>query len=230
MRPPVPITVAGGRALPEESTVTVALAISVVVRLGPLRSVGRNSLTLPLTVTLSPTRTVGRELVKTKMPSDVAGSASGVGPGRKKPLDRLAVTMPGTPATSVSRSGLMWPPPWISRISRSVSTLADVIDAVPSAAAGRGTTAMRRARLDATKTASAAAPALNRVRNIGHSRPRRVGSADGDVSGQRSEHGRWRAQDATGWGRVGRANSALRYPPCAKPTGWSIGWPVWRIM
>ncbi len=79
MRPPVPTTVAGGNALPEETTATVGPPISVVVRFGPLRSVGRNSVTLPLTVTLSPTATVGTELVNTKMPSDVDGSASGLG-------------------------------------------------------------------------------------------------------------------------------------------------------
>jgi hypothetical protein len=41
---------------------------------------GRNSATFPLTLTESPTLTeVGAEDVKTKMPSDVASSASGDG-------------------------------------------------------------------------------------------------------------------------------------------------------
>ncbi len=40
---------------------------------------GRNSATVPLTSTESPTLTVGAELVKTKMPSEVASFVSGDG-------------------------------------------------------------------------------------------------------------------------------------------------------
>ncbi len=78
VRSPAPIRVSGS-ALPLDRTVIVGLPpICVVVRL--LTSPpGQNSETVPLTRMESPTRTVGLELVKTKIPSDVAALLSGFG-------------------------------------------------------------------------------------------------------------------------------------------------------
>src|SRR5262245_24869038 len=79
IRPPWPITVAGGSALPLESTATVrpGAPTSVVVRLSNAEDVGRqdgeqpgrNSATVPPTSTESPTATAGAAAVKTKIPS-----------------------------------------------------------------------------------------------------------------------------------------------------------------
>src|SRR5262249_37848317 len=73
-----------------------------------------NSATWPFTRTASPTATVGAALVKTKMASEVAGSASGSGSWRKKPLPVRAVTMPATLATAWPTFGERWAAPWIS--------------------------------------------------------------------------------------------------------------------
>ena len=79
-RPPVPTTVGSGSKLPLESTFVVGLPeSSVVVRLPVVAPPGRNSCTRPRTLTESPTETLGADEVKTKMPSEVAGSASGLG-------------------------------------------------------------------------------------------------------------------------------------------------------
>lgn len=80
-------TAAAGTALPLERTVTVGLVISVTDWLPVETPPGTNSETVPLTVTESPTATFGVELVKTKTPSLVAGSASGFGSWIQKPLD-----------------------------------------------------------------------------------------------------------------------------------------------
>jgi len=69
-----------GSGLPVLTVTMTGLTISVVVRfVRPSLPPGRNSDTVPPTFTESPTETVGAPLVKTKMPSDVASSLSGVG-------------------------------------------------------------------------------------------------------------------------------------------------------
>ena len=80
IRPPIPITVAAGSGFPCESTVTFGETSSVVVRLAVVAPPGRNSPTVARTRTASPIVTdVGALLVNTKIPSDVAGSVSGLG-------------------------------------------------------------------------------------------------------------------------------------------------------
>jgi hypothetical protein len=80
IRPPIPMTVGTGSTLPLERTVIDGETSSVVVRFVEDVPPGRNSETLPLTVTLSPTLTTeGATLVNTKIASDVASSASGLG-------------------------------------------------------------------------------------------------------------------------------------------------------
>src|SRR6476659_456154 len=96
MRPPVPITVGAGSGLPVESTATVGEASSVVVRFPLETPPGRNSCTRPVTRIESPTFAAGADEVKTKMPSEVAGSASGFGSCIQKPFVLLAVTIPRT--------------------------------------------------------------------------------------------------------------------------------------
>src|SRR5690349_18374513 len=96
-RPPVPTRIGVGVGLPDDKTLTVGEPISVLLR---PPAPGRNSLTVPLTSTESPTFTVGAVDVKTKIPSDVETSASGLGSCIQKPFDFLAVTMPGTFPTS----------------------------------------------------------------------------------------------------------------------------------
>lgn len=102
-------TVAAGTALPLETTVTVGLVTSVTDWLPVETPPGTYSETVPVTVTESPTAALGAELVKTKTPSLVAGSASGVGSWYQKPLDepyvRTPVTMPGTSVTFVPARG-----------------------------------------------------------------------------------------------------------------------------
>jgi hypothetical protein len=88
MRPAAPMIVTG-IAAPGPPGVTTGLTISVMVRLSNALLPGshegvqpaRNSWTRPLTVTAVPTVAAagGAELVKTKMPSEVAGSVSGAG-------------------------------------------------------------------------------------------------------------------------------------------------------
>src|SRR5262245_22809391 len=99
MRPPLPITTADGSGLPEESTATLGEDSSVVVRLPFVALPGRNSWTRPLTRTESPTTVVGAELVKTKIPSEVAVSASAFGSCIQKPFELRAVTTPRTLTT-----------------------------------------------------------------------------------------------------------------------------------
>src|SRR5437016_5304006 len=108
-RPPRPITTGVGTGDPFGTTSTVSATISVTVRLAKSRSLGgqltaqpgRNSLTVPDTVTLSPTATGGTAFVKTKMPSEVRSSASGIGSCMVNPLWRTAVTTPGTLVTAI---------------------------------------------------------------------------------------------------------------------------------
>src|SRR5205823_6266781 len=52
--------------------------------------------------------------VKTKMPSEVAGSESGLGYCRLNPFVRFAVTIPGTFPNVCPRRGETWAAPWIS--------------------------------------------------------------------------------------------------------------------
>jgi hypothetical protein len=79
-RPPVPTTVAAGSGFPLERTVVVGVLSSVVERFGLDEPPGLNSVTKPFTFTASPTFTDdGADDVKTKMPSDVASSESGLG-------------------------------------------------------------------------------------------------------------------------------------------------------
>src|SRR5690349_6578658 len=87
--PPTPMTTGAGRAAPVDTTVTVGLPISVLDRLLAAPP-GRNSLTRPVTSTLSCTAAVGAEPVNTKMPSLVAGFASGLGSWIQKPLPDTA--------------------------------------------------------------------------------------------------------------------------------------------
>ena len=113
-RPPVPTTVAGGSGFPEESTVIDGEPeSSVVVRFPVDAPPGRNSWTRPLTLSASPTLTVGVDEVKTKMPSEVAGSESGLGSCIQKPLVLFAVTVPRV-VTVWPLSGEMCDAPWMS--------------------------------------------------------------------------------------------------------------------
>ncbi len=113
--PPSPITTGAGSVLPLERTVTVGVESSVVVRLPVEEPPGRNSCTRPLTRTESPTSAVGDEEVKTKMPSEVAGSASGFGSCIQKPLPLRAVTTPSV-FTIWPASGERCAAPWTSWI------------------------------------------------------------------------------------------------------------------
>jgi hypothetical protein len=86
-----------GSGFPVESTVTLGEPeSSVVVRFPVVAPPGRNSCTVPCTRTESATATAGAELVKTKIPSEVAGSESGLGSCIQKPFVLLAVTIPRT--------------------------------------------------------------------------------------------------------------------------------------
>ncbi|MDQ0931830.1 hypothetical protein QFZ49_001737 [Streptomyces turgidiscabies] len=111
-------TTGAGTALPLETTVTVGLTISVTDWLPPAAPPGTNSETVPVTVTESPTATVGLELVKTKTPSLVAGSASGAVSSIQKPRDepkaRTPVTIPATSVTFWPASGDRRVVPWMS--------------------------------------------------------------------------------------------------------------------
>ena len=111
--PPMPTTVGAGRTLPEDWTVMDGLTISVVVRFVLPEPPGRNSETVPLTRTASPTATSGAELVKTKMPSEVAVSASGAGSWIQNPLPDFAVTMPVVTTVCVL-NGDVWVAAWMS--------------------------------------------------------------------------------------------------------------------
>ena len=80
-----------GKALPTESCTTVGAVISVAVNMAGL-PVLVNSVTAPVTCTLLPTTAAAGgadEEVKTRMPSDVAGSPSTPASGvcRKKPFE-----------------------------------------------------------------------------------------------------------------------------------------------
>ncbi len=114
-----PSTSAGGRALPEDSTVHCGFFSSVTVWLALSSPPGRYSLTTPLTRTWSPTRALGVvEPVNTNRPSLVRGSASGSGScsqkPRAEPCERTPVTIPGTPATGLPLSGEIRVVPWMS--------------------------------------------------------------------------------------------------------------------
>src|SRR5215212_3402101 len=85
-RPPAPTTVGAGSGLPLERTTTVGAPSCVVVRFVEPAPPGRNSATVPVTDTASPTETAGADDVNTKMPSDVASSASGAGSCIQKPF------------------------------------------------------------------------------------------------------------------------------------------------
>jgi len=108
-------------ALTALNATTLPLLLLISVR--PL-----NSTTEPSTFTKSPTFTVGVADVKTKMPSDVAGSASAVASGscRKNPLFFFAVTIPVVrmllPAT-----GDAAPLPWISCIGVGATSLSAIV-------------------------------------------------------------------------------------------------------
>ena len=83
-RPPAPMTIGAGRALPDDTGMIVnGATISVIVKLA---LAARNSETRPLTRTRSPTLTSAAgfddDPVKTKIPSDVAASTSGFGSWR----------------------------------------------------------------------------------------------------------------------------------------------------
>src|SRR5918996_3470977 len=122
-RPPSPITVGPGSVLPVETTVTAGEVISVCVRFVLEEPPGRNSVTSPLTSIESPTSTTGAEEVKTKRPSEVAGSASPSGSSMKKPFETVAVTMPATRDTGSPSSGERCAAPWISWISSGGATV-----------------------------------------------------------------------------------------------------------
>ena len=77
---PEQVAAAADRAQGLEGLPSIDDVNSVVVRLAVDAPPGRNSCTRPLTLTLSPTATLfGADDVKTKMPSDVASLASGLG-------------------------------------------------------------------------------------------------------------------------------------------------------
>ncbi len=115
VRPPIPTTVAGGSAFPDERTVTDGPVISVVVRLALAAPPGRNSATVPLTRTASPTDTAGAELVKTKIASEVASLESGSGSWIQKPLPDVTVTIPVVFSVLPAR-GERCAAPWMSWI------------------------------------------------------------------------------------------------------------------
>src|SRR5687768_7794909 len=102
-------TMAAGSVLPLELTVTSpASVLSSCVRL-------KNSVAVPLTVTKSPTTAeVAVFEVKTKMPSEVAGSVSAPASAvwRKNPFALRAVTMPVV-VTSWPKYVVARPLPWI---------------------------------------------------------------------------------------------------------------------
>src|SRR5687768_10699259 len=77
----------------------------------------KNSVAVPVTVTASPTVTAGKPPTKTKMPSEVFGSASTVASGScmKKPFDLRPVTTPEV-VTPCPLKGEIRPLPWISLI------------------------------------------------------------------------------------------------------------------
>ena len=117
-RPPGPISVgASGVVLPVTST--VAPVISVVVRLVLVAPPERNSSTVPSTSTVAPSTTsaAGAELVKTKIPSLVARSASGSLSCIQNPLVLRRVTTPGTSTTACPSSGERCAAPWMSWIA-----------------------------------------------------------------------------------------------------------------
>src|SRR5439155_19274883 len=122
MRPAVPATIADGSGLPCETTATDGEPLSsVVVRLPLDAPPGRNSFTVPLTCARSPTLTeLGADDVKTKIPSDVAGSAShsASGASSQKPFVAFAVTTPFVDTTR-PLSGEMCAAPWMSWIATS---------------------------------------------------------------------------------------------------------------
>ena len=106
-----PTTDAGGSGFPEERTVIDGEPeSSVVVRFPVDAPPGRNSWTRPLTLSASPTLTAGVDEVKTKMPSEVAGSESGLGSCIQKPLVLFAVTVPRV-VTVWPLSGEVWEAP-----------------------------------------------------------------------------------------------------------------------
>ena len=114
--PPSPIVTGAGSGLPLDSLTVVGLTISVSGR-SPVPA-ETNSLTRPATFTASPTVTVGAVVpVKTKMPSLVCGSLSGLVSCMKYPCADppvlTAVTTPSTPETALPSSGERWPEPWI---------------------------------------------------------------------------------------------------------------------
>src|SRR5207247_8514153 len=111
--PPRPITVAAGGGLPCERTVPVGDTSYVVDKFeSPDAPPGRNSLTVAFTRTASPTLIeAGALAVKTKIPSEVAGSESGLGACRLNPFVRFAVTIPGTFPNVCPRRAEPWAAP-----------------------------------------------------------------------------------------------------------------------
>ena len=107
---------------------------------------GVNSLTVAVTRRREPTETPGAMPVNTKMPSEVAGSASAASTDcRKNPLlNLIPVTTPSVSTNSPS-CGLTAPLPWIWLMVRATAT------------GGATTASMARARPENQKCSSSAA-------------------------------------------------------------------------
>ena len=102
-------TIAAGSGFPLDEIETFAAELEICVRV-------KNSVAVPVTVTRSPTATAGKPPTKTKIPSEVVGSASGTGSCMKKPFDLRAVTMPEV-ITPAPANGETSPLPWTSWIA-----------------------------------------------------------------------------------------------------------------
>jgi hypothetical protein len=102
--------------LPVESTLQVVPSPnSVTVRFAEDAPPGRNSSTTPVSCSESPSDGLAPAPVNTKMPSEVAGSASGIGSCSQKPSDATAVTTPGR-VTVLPARGERCAAPWTSRM------------------------------------------------------------------------------------------------------------------
>ena len=149
-RPPGPTSVEAGSGLPLERTEIVSGDPSSVV-VSPAVS-ALNSLTRPPTWTASPTATAAAAAPpKTKIASEVAGSASGLGSCRKKPFGRTAVTMPVV-TTFCSTSGETCAAPWIAWIGVGVTGGETLNEEPTSAAIVSGGSSPSRSCTDAAAT------------------------------------------------------------------------------
>jgi hypothetical protein len=114
-------------------------------------------LTVPETSTESPTTTPGEE-VNTKIPSLVALLESAVGSWIQKPrllpVDRTAVTMPGTLVTCSSSCGEIQLPPWMSWMRSGPGSPVPPPPSPALPAAGVGSAAAKSPELSSLSAAS----------------------------------------------------------------------------